>query len=196
MQLHMWDKASSLQELNADIVLKYAISELNKRYQYEEDDLDFLVNENAAIPEGRERIIKKGLFIGLKGDIYPALHILLPQMENVIRYFVELCDGKTYHIKPDGNVDDILLGSLLESPELKDCFDADILFCIKGLMDKKEGSNLRNSIAHGFMEPGNSLIGLYFLGFFVKFLSWYSIECWEERKKIKTGNKEYSIVEG
>ena len=58
------------------------------------------------------------------------------------------------------------------------------------------GSNLRNSIAHGFMEPGNSLIGLYFLGFIIKFLSWYSINCWEERKTIVTEKKACSTGEG
>lgn len=185
VQLHMWDKARALQELNADIVLKYAYSELNKQFQYDEEDLSFLVNDNAAIPEGREKIIRKGLFLGLKGDLYAALHILLPQMENIIRYFVEVCGGKTYYIKQDGNVEDYVLGPLLDSSELNDCYDDNILFCLKGLLDKKEGSNLRNAIAHGFMEPGNSLIGLYFLGFIIKFLSWYSISCWEEKGKIK-----------
>lgn len=196
VQLHMWDKARALQELNADIVLKYALSELNAQYQYDEDDLDFLVTENAIIPEGREKIIRKGIFLGLKGDLYTALHILIPQMENIIRFLVELCDGKTFYIKPDGNVDNILLGSLLDSPEINDCYDADILFCLKGLLDKKEGSNLRNSIAHGFMEPGNSMIGLYFLGFIIKFLGWYSINCWEERKTIVTEKKACSTGEG
>lgn len=117
VQLHMWDKARALQELNADIVLKYAYSELNKQFQYDEEDLSFLVNDNAAIPEGREKIIRKGLFLGLKGDFYAALHILLPQMENIIRYFVEVCGGKTYYIKQDGNVEDYVLGPLLDSSE-------------------------------------------------------------------------------
>ncbi|MBR1685327.1 MAG: hypothetical protein IJ708_09320, partial [Clostridia bacterium] len=135
VQLYMWDMARSLQELYADIVLKYALSELNAQYQYDESDLDFLVNKNAVIPEGREDIIRKGIYFGLKGDLYLALHVLMPQMENIIRYIVELCDGKTFYIKPDGNVDNVLLGSLLDSPEINDCYDADILFCLKGLMD-------------------------------------------------------------
>ncbi len=84
-----------------------------------------------------------------------------------------------------------MLNSLLDSPELKDCYDQDVIFCLKGLLDKKEGSNLRNKIAHGFMEPGNSLIGLYFLGFVIKFLSWYSSQCMEERIKMSENkNKE------
>ena len=80
VQQHMWDKARELQEVNADIILKYAVSELNRIYQYDENDLKFLFNNNAIIPDGREDIIRKGLFLGLQNDLYAALHILLPQM--------------------------------------------------------------------------------------------------------------------
>lgn len=191
VQLHMWDKANWLQEMNAEIVLKYALSELNRLYQYKEEDFDFLVDGNAIIPKGREKIIRKGIFLGLQGDIYAALHILIPQTENIIRNIVEACGGKTYYYETNGNIKESMLNSLLDSPELKDCYDQDVIFCLKGLLDKKEGSNLRNKIAHGFMEPGNSLIGLYFLGFVIKFLSWYSSQCMEERIKMSENkNKE------
>ena len=186
VQLHMWDKARWLQEMNSDIVLKYGISELNKQYQYSEEDLDFLVEHNAIIPEGREKIIRKGIFFGLQGDLYVAMHILLPQMENIIRALVKICGGKSYYIKECGDVEDHGIGPLLKDPNLNDCYDPDIIFHLKGLLDQPEGSNLRNLVAHGILEPGNSLIELYFLGFFIKFLSWYSMGCLEERTRMKT----------
>ena len=77
------------------------------------------------------------------------------------------------------------MGRLLEDQELNESYDPDVIFMLKGLLDKKEGSNLRNAIAHGFLEPGDSLIELYCFGFIIKFLSWYSIACWEEREKMK-----------
>ena len=190
VQSHMWEKAKKLQELNAGIVLKYAISELNRLYQYSEEDIDFLVNENALIPEGREKIIRKGIFIGLQGDLYIALHILIPQFESILRFLVEMCGGNTFYIESNGDVKDYVLGQLLENEELNESFDPDIIFLLKGLLDKKEGSNLRNVIAHGFMEPSNSPIELYFFGFIIKFLSWYNVACWEERQKMKDERKE------
>lgn len=185
VQLHMWNKAEWLQIINADVVLKYAILELNKLYQYSEADLDFLVNDNALIPKGREVIIRKGIYIGLQGDLYVALHILIPQFESIIRFLVEMCGGKTFYLEPNGSAEDYVLGRLLEDQELNESYDPDVIFMLKGLLDKKEGSNLRNAIAHGFMEPGDSLIELYCFGFIIKFLSWYSIACWEEREKMK-----------
>ena len=185
VQSHMWEKAKRLQELNADVVLKYAISELNRLYQYSEEDIDFLVNDNALIPEGREKTVRKGIYTGLQGDLYIALHILIPQFENIIRYLVEMCGGKTFYIESNGDVKDYVLGQLLENEELNESYDPEIIFMLNGLLDKKEGSNLRNAIAHGFMDPSNSSIGLYFLGFIIKFLSWYSGTCRKERQKMK-----------
>lgn len=186
--LHMWDKARWLQELNADIILKHAFAELNQLYQYSEEDLDFLVNNNAIIPSGREKIIRKGLYFGLQGDLYAAVHILIPQVESIIRHLVDMCGGNTFYIDKDGNANDYLIGTLLSSQELNDCYDNDILFCLKGLLDKKEGSNLRNEVAHGFLEPGNRSIEFYFVGFVIKLLSCYSMVCWEERE-IMSKNK-------
>ena len=153
-------------------------------YQYKEEDLNFLVNDNPIIPNGREEIIRKGLHIGLHGELYPALHILLPQMEAIIRYLVELCSGKTFYIEENGDVHFYVLERLLDDPELNTCIDPDFLFFLKGLLVKKEGSNLRNEISHSFMEPGNSPIALYFLAFFCKFLNWYSISSQEERQRM------------
>ena len=182
VRLHMWDKARWLQELNADILIKHAIADMNRLYQYSEDDLGFLVNDNAIIPSGREKIIQKGLYMGLQGDLYAALHILIPQVESIIRYLVEICGGNTFYIENDGNVKEHVLGSLLNSQELNDCYDNDILFCLQGLLDKREGSNLRNEVAHGFLEPGNRSIEYYFVGLIIKLLSCYSTVCWEERE--------------
>ena len=78
-----------------------------------------------------------------------------------------------------------MLEPLLNDPKLNEAYDPDIIFCMKGLLVKKEGSNLRNEFSHGLMEPGNKSIELYFLGFFIKFISWYSISCFEERKKMR-----------
>lgn len=184
VQLHMWDKARWLQEMNADNILKYGLSEVNKLYQYTEADLDFLVEHNAIIPEERSKIIRQGLFFGLQGDLYAAMHILLPQTENIIRVLVKACGGKSYYIEDCGDVKSSALGKLLDDPEFNNCYDPDVIFSLKGLLDKPEGSNLRNMLAHGVLEPGNSLIELYFLGFFIKFLSWYSMNCLEERHRM------------
>ena len=101
-----------------------------------------------------------------------------------------MCGGNTFYIESNGDVKDYVLGQLLENEELNESFDPDIIFLLKGLLDKKEGSNLRNVIAHGFMEPSNSPIELYFFGFIIKFLSWYNVACWEERQKMKDERKE------
>ena len=194
VQQHMWDKARQLQELNAQIVLKYGYQEIGRRFSFTEEDIDFLVEKNALIPKGREKVIRRGLLIGLQGDFYSALHILIPQFENIIRHLVELCGGASYFIEANGDLKVSAIGTLLNNPELNECYDPDVLFCLKGLLDQKTGSNLRNDIAHGVLEPGNSSISLYFVALMIKLLSWYSPACWIERKKMQ-GRKEEGIEE-
>ena len=187
---YMWDKARSLQEMYADIILNYALSEINRLYQYTEEDLDFLVRDNAIIHDRREEIIRKGLYLGIQGDLYTAMHLLIPQTENIIRNLVKICGGQTFYVEDNGDITIKPIGQLLKSPEFNDCYDPDIIFCLQGLLDQKEGSNLRNEMAHGLMEPGNSRIGLYFLGLITKLLSLYSRACMEESIKMKEKQKD------
>ena len=63
------------------------------------------------------------------------MHILLPQMENIIRALVKICGGKSYYIKECGDVEDHGIGPLLKDPKLNDFYDPDIIFHLKGLLD-------------------------------------------------------------
>ena len=65
-----------------------------------------------------------------------------------------------------------------------EAYDEDVLFCLRGLLDEKAGSNLRNMVAHGLLNPytANSGIGQYFLCLFIKILLWTAVEEYDKGK--------------
>lgn len=140
-----------------------------------ENNLDFLVHNNALVPDNRKKIICQGICMGLNGDLYAAMHILLPQTENIIRNLVRLCGDSVTFLDDDGSEKYKPLSSLLKSKILKECYDEDWIFTFQSILDEVGGENLRNLNAHGLLEPecANSAASLYFIGLLILFLSQY-----------------------
>ena len=180
----MWRKAAAEQKIFGSTCLEWIIEEMNKRIDYNIDDLNYIVTNNGIIPEGREKIIRSGLFMGLRGDYYAALHILLPQIEHLYRNIAHMCGAITYTLENDNSSQAKTLGSIFALPELIEAYDEDVLFCLRGLLDEKAGSNLRNMVAHGLLNPytANSGIGQYFLCLFIKILLWTAVEEYNKGK--------------
>ena len=160
---NMYYQARQDEELHAQLSLNPILGLIRMRKEFTEDSLDFIVNDNAIIPEGRERVFRTGIYLGIKGDYYEALHILAPQVENLFRHIAEACGDVVIGYK-NGIQQAYVLGSIFEMENLRKCYDEDILFTFQGLMEKKEGSNIRNLIAHGLMgEQEISFSCIYFI---------------------------------
>ena len=82
-------------------------------------------------------------------------------------------------LNDDMSEDTNLLTTIFNTPELNDCYDEDILFVFKGLLNEKSGVNIRNKIAHGIMDSDECNCGTvkYFFAATIKLLSLYSEEC-------------------
>lgn len=178
LEMHMHQNALIMEEMKGGFLLKIAIDLLNERFDYTKNDLSFIVKGNPIIPEGRENIFLSALYYGLKDDIYVALHILAPQTEKLFRNIAENTGGIMYTLENNGSSQEKLLTSIFDTPELVECYDNDILFLFKGLMNEKAGANIRNEIAHGIMSEnkGNGGVARFFLCAVLKLLSLTSKE--------------------
>lgn len=170
------------------ICLWYAYHKVQERGAVAPKDLSFLIDQNALIPEERKAIIKTGLQLGLNGELYASLHILLPQMENLLRELVKMCGDAPTYLKEDGTEDVKPLSQLFDSQKLKEAYDEDLLFTWKTLLDERGGPNLRNEIAHGVLSPeqGSGGAALSFLSLLIRFLSLYSLDAHAVYKKLHT----------
>lgn len=146
---------------------------IRDRFVIDKPMVEFLVKDNPIIPTGRERIFQSGVYMFFNGDYYEAIHILAPQVENLFRAIAQGAGGITVTLEKDGTSMEKVLSSILSLPELMDCYDNDILFIFRGLLNERAGANIRNEIAHGIISESACSTGacLYFGMAVIKLLS-------------------------
>lgn len=181
MELHMYQNALEKQKVAGDIWVKNALIIIRDKFVIDKSMVEFLVKDNPIIPDGRERIFQSGLYMFLNGDYYEALHILAPQVENLFRNIAREVGGLTVTLEKDGSSMEKVLSSILSLPELVDCYDNDILFTFRGLLNEQAGANIRNEIAHGIISEYACSTGvcLYFGVAVKKLLSLTSASCYQ-----------------
>lgn len=119
------------------------------------EDMMQLVIHNPFVPSGRERIFARGYLYGFQGDYLAALHFLVPQLENSIRYVLNNTGVVTSGLNSDGIQEEYDLGRLLDMPDLINIFGEDLVFHLKGIFVERFGLNFRNLYAHGLLDEND-----------------------------------------
>lgn len=138
--------------LYADFFIKRYLLIAQKYISFNKENLEFLVKDNIFIPEGRAKTYLDGLVAGFNLDLSTSMHLLMPQVENSIRYFAELCDAVTYKTHENGVEECLSLDGILKLPEVEECFDEKFLFNLKLFFTSDYGFGMRSSIAHGLFS--------------------------------------------
>lgn len=185
LELYMHQSVLKKQQTLGDIWIKIGLSLIRNRFVVDSSMIEFLVKDNPIIPEGRQRIFQSAIAMFLRGEFYEAIHIMAPQTENLFRNIAKEVGGLTVTLENDGSSMEKVLSSIFNLPEMLDCYDNDILFIFKGLLNEKAGANIRNKVAHGILDERacNSGECLYFGAAIIKLLSYTSPSCYEIFKK-------------
>ncbi|WP_404435900.1 DUF4209 domain-containing protein [Microbacterium aerolatum] len=125
-------------------------------------DFTFLARESSAVPSGRESLVGRGLHYGYGGDFLTAAHLLIPQLENIVR--VKLQDaGVVTSNSEDGIETEKGLSALMKGEDVERVFGPDVAFEIRAFFCSSHGPNLRNEIAHGLIDDDhiNSTTAFY-----------------------------------
>lgn len=115
-----------------------------------------LAEASPIVPPRRERLYGRALFRGYEGDFPSALHLLVPQLENMVRWHLKGKGVKTRTLGDDGIQTENGMSALVVLPEVREIFGNDIAFELKALFCVPEGPNLRNNLAHGLLGMGAS----------------------------------------
>ena len=117
-------------------------------------DFERLARESPLVPDGRERIWAIGLHAGYEGNFVVALHILVPQIEHMVRVHLKNAGISTSTLGQDNLETENGLGTLVQCPGADKVFGEDILFELKYLLCSPLYANIRNEMAHGLLSYG------------------------------------------
>lgn len=161
--------AAYSQNLEAQALIEPARYQINLEHGVRLTDLLPIVSNSPFVPPGREYLFAKGLYAGLTGDFYTSTHILIPQIENSVRYLLWDRDTLPSALDNKGIQNEHNLNTTLYRPEITSIFDEDTLFGLKNLLVEHSGSNLRNRMAHGLINDGE------FLSPLMSYLWWFTL---------------------
>ena len=132
-----------------------ALDVLLLEHRVREADLEYMVRNSPIVPAGRASLIAKGLFSGFERDLVSALHLLVPQVEHLVRWHLKAAGVKTTTLSLDGIETENGLSTLADLPEVSAIFGEDLAFEFKALFCDAFGPNLRNEVAHGLLDASS-----------------------------------------
>lgn len=116
------------------------------------------------------KLLEAGFERYFANDFAGCLHILVPQLENVLRLMLPELGLSTTVIDDDGSVQEKTLGAVLREPKIIEHLGEPSLYLIRSFLEDKRGDNLRNDIAHGLISyerctknTANTLVYIYIL---------------------------------
>ena len=136
----------------ASRMILYALGIMASEHQLQEKDFIFFARYSPMVPPGREILFGKALYQGYNHDFATAVHLMAPQIENIVRIRLQQKGIRTGHTDGNGITTESGLSSLIEHPEFEQAFGEDLAFEIKALFCSPYGANLRNNIAHGLLN--------------------------------------------
>jgi len=144
-----------------------------------DDDLVNIVGVSGMVPAERIKLVAKGLKTGFEGDFVVALHLLVPQLEHLVRTHLQLKGAKTVTTSVNGLQMEDGLSTLVSLPEMNTVFGEDLAFEIRALFCDGFGPNLRNELAHGLLDEGalrsvESIYAWWFMFREIYIQYWYS----------------------
>lgn len=142
------------------------------------EDFIGLARQSPIVPKDRTELFGRALFAGYDRDFITALHLLIPQIEHMVRVHLKQAGAKTTNLDKDVIENESGLSTLMDLPEADAVFGKDLAFELRTLFCDSFGPNLRNELAHGLLDADacHSPFAIYawWLGFRLVFNTWWN----------------------
>jgi len=132
-------------------------------HRLKEADFHSFVSRSPVVPPDRIQLVAKALYLGYDNDFVGALHLLVPQIENLVRYHLNQNGEKTTNIDINGIENENGLSTLMANSKVEEIFGADLAFELSAIFCDPFGPNLRNELAHGLVgyEESQNIYSIY-----------------------------------
>jgi len=132
-------------------ILWPAYDKFSEKFSISELEAFWMISSSAFIPKERMDIYAHGLYQGFCGNFAVAVHLLVPQIENGLRYVLNTNGITTRKVAEDIQTEN---GLTTNFSILSGVLHEDLLFDLEGLLNEPFGENIRNLLAHGLVDTG------------------------------------------
>jgi hypothetical protein len=137
----------------SSIFLRDTIKALICKFDLEAETIVDYLYESPIFEEDRKDLIKKGIEEYLNRNYIVALHILIPQIEALIRNLEEKTGGVVLKSARSGGFNYRTLDDMLWDENIRGVLGEDATLYFRVLLVDPRGWNLRNNICHGISAP-------------------------------------------
>ena len=111
---------------------------------------EFLAQQEFLKP--KKSIIQTAMRLWASGDYLSFIHLIVPHLEDILRSFLVPLNEPTTSTQ-SGVYREIDLGQVLDNPKMAQVFREDLIYSLKMLLVDVRGTNLRNRVGHGIINP-------------------------------------------
>ena len=99
-----------------------ALETLRLEHRLRAEDFIAIASNSPIVPTDRKRLMGRALFAGYDNDFVVALHLLVPQIEHMVRWHLKGVGVKTTTLDKDGIENENGLSTLMDLPEVDEVF--------------------------------------------------------------------------
>ncbi|MCX9447931.1 DUF4209 domain-containing protein [Vibrio cholerae] len=143
-----------------------ALNEVTTKYVVVKEAIEQICSNHPFIPDGHEEYFVKGLLAGFNRDFMTACHLLVPQIENSLRYLARQKGEEPSTLHGDGSQERNGIKALLGHQAIIDTLGSDLTTNLQVVLLDKLYGDLRNQLSHGYVPAST------YWGTAPKFLWW------------------------
>lgn len=132
--------------------MRCVVDEMVRRFGIDTGTVMSWLRESPAFAESSHALLERGLDAYFAGDAPVAIHLLVPQVENVIRELAELVGCEVYRPNRLGGMDLRTLDDFLRDERVVKALIPDVAEYLRVLYTDRLGINLRNRVCHGMIS--------------------------------------------
>jgi hypothetical protein len=136
--------------------LDHALAKLRERYAPSIDDILGFLCESPLFAGAGTGLVRDGLVAYEQGDFVKAIHVLVPQVEQMLRNFLGglgIPTRKAARNRP-GITDAKNMNDILSDSRMQEKLTENLWRYLAVVYIDRRGMNLRNDLAHGLIPPG------------------------------------------
>ncbi len=131
--------------------LRHVYEGIHDKFNLTADKIMDFLYESPVFFKDKKEIIKRGIDAYLAKDFLVAAHLLIPQIEDIIRNLFELSGVPVMTPNKEGGYNLLLLGKLFSHQLFREVFGENVTLYFRVLFTDSKGWNLRNDLCHGLM---------------------------------------------